>query len=145
LRESALPADRLVLEITESALVADTDATLRKLRELKALGIKLALDDFGTGYSSLTWLRRMPADVVKIDKAFVGGLPGNRNDTALIRAILNLGAALSLRTVAEGVETAEQVSLLRELGCGVAQGYLFAPPLSGDEIKAAAPGHVVLA
>ncbi|HJU64869.1 MAG TPA: bifunctional diguanylate cyclase/phosphodiesterase, partial [Gemmatimonadaceae bacterium] len=142
LREAGLPPERLVLEITESALMDDTEATLKKLREIKALGVGLALDDFGTGYSSLTWLRRMPADIVKIDKGFVNGLPRDGNDTALIRAILNLGGALSLRTIAEGVETEEQLRLLRELGCEVAQGYLFAPPLTAEAVTQEHPDYV---
>jgi diguanylate cyclase (GGDEF)-like protein len=141
LRDTGLLPARLVLEITESALMDDTEATLKKLREIKALGVGLALDDFGTGYSSLTWLRRMPADIVKIDKGFVNGLPRDGNDTALIRAILNLGGALSLRTIAEGVETEEQLRLLRELGCEVAQGYLFAPPLAAEAVRQEHPDY----
>ncbi|HEX6809230.1 MAG TPA: EAL domain-containing protein [Gemmatimonadaceae bacterium] len=128
LADSALQPDRLVLEITETVIMRDVDATLARLLELKALGVRLAIDDFGTGYSSLGSLRRFPIDVLKIDKAFVDGVTLGGNDAALARTIIALGDMLSLRTVAEGIEDSHQFRALRELGCELGQGYLFAKP-----------------
>jgi EAL domain-containing protein (putative c-di-GMP-specific phosphodiesterase class I) len=136
LRESGLDPKSLVLEITESVIMQNTKATLERLRELKALGVRLAIDDFGTGYSSLSYLQRFPVDILKIDKAFVDGVTQGGNDAALARTIIALGDMLSLRTVAEGVEDAQQRSLLRELGCELGQGYLFARPLPPEELGA---------
>jgi diguanylate cyclase (GGDEF)-like protein/PAS domain S-box-containing protein len=136
LSECALAPNRLVLEITESVIMRDTEVTLDRLQELKALGIRLAIDDFGTGYSSLSCLQRFPIDVLKIDKAFVDGVVFGRNDAALARTIIALGDMLSLRTVAEGIEDPEQGRLLRELGCELGQGYLFARPLPAEEVLA---------
>jgi len=98
-------------------------ASVATLERLKELGVRLAIDDFGTGHSSLTWLRRLPADFLKVDRTFVAGLGTDPGDTAIVRAVLNLGQALGLSTVAEGVETPEQLAALRELGCDWAQGY----------------------
>ena len=128
LAESTLEPNRLVLEITETVIMRDVDATLARLLELKALGVRLAIDDFGTGYSSLGSLRRFPIDVLKIDKAFVDGITLGGNDAALARTIIALGDMLSLRTVAEGIEDSQQFRALRELGCELGQGYLFAKP-----------------
>ena len=124
----------LVLEITESVIMQDTEPTLAKLHALKALGVRLAIDDFGTGYSSLSYLRRFPIDVLKIDKGFVDGLTRGGPDAALARTIIALGDMLSLRTIAEGVETAAQRTHLADLGCELGQGYLFAHPLQDAEI-----------
>jgi len=126
---SGLPADRLVVEITESVLAERVEDTLARLSALKALGVRLALDDFGTGFSSLAYLQRFPFDVLKIDKAFVEGVAGTGQGAALARTIVGLANALSLRTVAEGVERADQRETLAALGCDAAQGYLFARPL----------------
>jgi EAL domain-containing protein (putative c-di-GMP-specific phosphodiesterase class I) len=140
LAEAGLEAGRLVLEITETVLMADAEATLARLHALKALGVRLAIDDFGTGYSSLAHLHRFPIDVLKLDKAFVDGVAGGGKDAALARAILALGDALGLRTVAEGVETAEQRGFLEGLGCQAAQGYLFSRPVGADRLDAAVAG-----
>ena len=112
----------------------DAPATLAKLKELKDLGIRLAIDDFGTGYSSLSYLKRFPIDVLKIDQGFVRGLGGDADDTAIVRAIITVAKNLNLSVTAEGIETAEQVTLLRELGCDRGQGYYFARPLAADPL-----------
>jgi EAL domain-containing protein (putative c-di-GMP-specific phosphodiesterase class I) len=134
LRETGVAPERLTLEITESVVMRRTDATIERLRALKALGLRLAIDDFGTGYSSLAYLQRFPIDVLKIDKAFVDGVALGGTEVALARAIIGLGDALGLTTVAEGVERAEQRDALDTLGCRLAQGYLFARPLPADEM-----------
>jgi EAL domain-containing protein (putative c-di-GMP-specific phosphodiesterase class I) len=105
---------------------------VEQLHILKQLGIRLAIDDFGTGYSSLSYLRRFPVDVLKIDKAFVGALAGGPEDAALAHAIIRLADTLDLRTVAEGIETTEQLAELRRLNCDLGQGYLFARPLPSE-------------
>ncbi len=128
LRERDIPAQHLTLELTESILLDSASSTLRGLTDLKSLGVDLGVDDFGTGYSSLTYLRRFPVDFVKIDKSFVSGLPVNPDDDAIVKAVIGLGQALGLTTIAEGVETEEQLARLRALGCDMAQGYYFAKP-----------------
>jgi diguanylate cyclase (GGDEF)-like protein/PAS domain S-box-containing protein len=126
-QEAGLAPERLVLEITESVLIR-ADATCGVLEELHDLGVKLALDDFGTGYSSLAYLRRLPLDFLKIDRSFVSHLDGQGADTAIVRAIVDLAHTLGLVTVGEGVETEEQAEVLADLGCVLAQGYLYAEP-----------------
>jgi EAL domain-containing protein (putative c-di-GMP-specific phosphodiesterase class I) len=126
----------LVIEITESTLMHDTEATVAKLQALKALGVRLAVDDFGTGYSSLGYLRRFPFDVLKLDKSFVDGVALNPEDAALCHAVIRLGEALKLRVVAEGIETYEQALELHRLGCELGQGYYFAKPLTAPEAEA---------
>ena len=135
LESSGLRADRLCLEITESVVMDDAEAVIERLRELKAIGVSLAIDDFGTGYSSLSYLRRFPVDVLKVDRSFVDGLGPDPEDSAIVAAIVNLASSLELEAVAEGVETAEQLALLRQLGCTGAQGYLFAEPAPASEIE----------
>jgi EAL domain-containing protein (putative c-di-GMP-specific phosphodiesterase class I) len=132
LEEAGLPAEHLVLEITESLLMQDTETVIEKLHELKRLGVRVAIDDFGTGYSSLSYLRRFPVDILKIDKTFVDGLIDRTEGLAVARAIIDLGRALDLETVAEGIETPDQVTELRDLGCRVGQGYYFSRPLTRD-------------
>jgi EAL domain-containing protein (putative c-di-GMP-specific phosphodiesterase class I) len=133
LERSGLDPSALVLEITEGSLLQGVEATIEKLRDLKALGVRLAIDDFGTGSSSLGHLRRFPIDVLKIDKSFVDevattGLEG----PALVRAIVDLAKTLQLETVAEGIEEIEQLTELRSAGCLSGQGFLFARPLQPD-------------
>jgi diguanylate cyclase (GGDEF)-like protein len=130
---SGLDPHCLVLEITEGAIMRDSEATLKRLSELKTLGVRLAVDDFGTGYSSLAYLQRFPVDVLKIDKAFIDSVARGGNDTALTRTIVTLAEMLELGTVAEGIEEPEQLAQLRALGCEMGQGYLFARPLPPDE------------
>lgn len=128
LAASGLPAHRLCLEITESAVMSDLERSAEILDRLKEMGVELAVDDFGTGFSSLAYLKQFPVDVLKIDRAFVSGLGSDDDDTAFVRSIISLAEALGLVVVAEGVETATQSSALLDLGCERAQGYLFAAP-----------------
>jgi EAL domain-containing protein (putative c-di-GMP-specific phosphodiesterase class I) len=137
LASSGLPPASLVLEITETAMMQDTDATVEKLTALKGLGVKLAVDDFGTGYSSLSYLQRFPIDVLKIDRAFVSTLATEGDDQgSLASTIVSLAKSLRLRAVAEGVETAVQAAALADLGCELGQGYLFARPADAATIGA---------
>jgi diguanylate cyclase (GGDEF)-like protein len=130
---NSIPAERIVLELTESAIVADPDRAARAMEAIRAIGATIALDDFGTGYSNLAYLQRLPIDVLKIDQSFVTGMLGNRDKVAIVRAILSLADALGLKTTAEGVETLELAQTLAALGCTRAQGYFYAPPLDADE------------
>jgi len=136
LARSGLAPERLWLEITETVLMHDTEATIERLRALKALGVRLAVDDFGTGYSSLRYLRRFPIDLLKIAKPFVDGVASGPEGMALAKTIVDLGASLGLRTVAEGIEGANELAVLRRLGCDLGQGFLFAEPLSAEEASA---------
>jgi EAL domain-containing protein (putative c-di-GMP-specific phosphodiesterase class I) len=133
LEESALPPGQLVLEITESVLIQHAQTTLETLCALKALGVMLAIDDFGTGYSSLSYLHRFPIDVLKIDKAFVDPIGDESQRPALARAIASFAQSLQLKTVAEGVERANQAEALRALGCELGQGYFYCRPLPAEE------------
>jgi diguanylate cyclase (GGDEF)-like protein len=136
LQQCGLSPNTLILEITESVLMHDTDFTTAKLNELKALGVQLAVDDFGTGYSSLSYLREFPVDILKIDRSFISTLDNSTEDAlALPRAIVALGRALKLQTIAEGIETPEQLSQLRAMVCDQAQGYYFAKPLWAEEAE----------
>jgi diguanylate cyclase (GGDEF)-like protein len=129
LAESGLNPDRLWLEITESVLMEDADATVVTLERLRALGVHLSVDDFGTGYSSLAYLRRFPVDALKVDRSFVAGLGQDPEDSAIVEAVVSMAHSLRLSVVAEGVETREQLNRLRDLGCELAQGFLFAAPV----------------
>jgi diguanylate cyclase (GGDEF)-like protein/PAS domain S-box-containing protein len=128
------PPAQLTLELTESILIDDAEATLRQLEELKRLGVKLAIDDFGTGYSSLSYLHRFPVDIVKVDRAFVSGLRADGEGSAVATAVVHMARALGLIAAAEGVEDERQLAGLRSLGCDWAQGFLFAAALPADEI-----------
>ncbi len=129
LKEASLPADQLVLEITETCAMEDVDYTKKSLQELKNLGVSIALDDFGTGYSSLNYLKRFPVDKLKIDRSFIKGIPTNANDRAITSAIIALAHCLQLEVIAEGVESEEQLSFLRSEKCDEIQGYHFSQPL----------------
>jgi EAL domain-containing protein (putative c-di-GMP-specific phosphodiesterase class I) len=131
-----VPATSVVLEITETVFMHDTELTGRRLDALKQIGVRLALDDFGTGYSSLAYLRRFPVDILKIDKSFIDDIAGVGGDAALVHAIIELGAALDLQTLAEGVEHADQVDRLRAIGCQLAQGYFYARPADAEAATA---------
>ncbi len=133
-RRSALDPHRLTIEVTESTAMADRETSFRALRELSAAGVRIAIDDFGTGYSSLDHLREMPADILKIDRSFVAGMAANSPDSALVAAAIAMGRALEMEVVAEGIETAEQMADLRELGCQLGQGFLFSRPLPPEEL-----------
>jgi diguanylate cyclase (GGDEF)-like protein/PAS domain S-box-containing protein len=130
LEKTGLPATSLVLEITESVMMADTEFAVRRLDDLKALGVRLAMDDFGTGYSSLSYLSRFPVDILKMDRSFVGA----GENVALQSAIIALGASLSLDVIAEGIELPEQERSLQDLGCEIGQGFLFAKPMGVDAL-----------
>lgn len=134
LRASGLSADRLSLEITESVLIQDTQATLTTLQRLRELGVRISMDDFGTGYSSLSYLRSFPFDKIKIDNCFMKDLGRSDSSTAIIRAIVHLGRALGMTVTAEGVETAEQLSQVRAEGCAEGQGFLFSRPCPADAV-----------
>ena len=134
LTATGLPAERLVVEITESALVEDVEKVVERLDELKALGVQLAIDDFGTGYSSLSYLKHFAIDVLKIDKAFIDSIALGVEDSALARAVLRLGQSLNLKIVAEGVEQGVQAEVLKSLGCPMAQGYLFSRPVPATSL-----------
>ena len=134
LQQSALAADRLEVEITESLLMADPDRANQTLNELHALGVHIAIDDFGTGYSSLSYLKRMPAHIVKLDRSFVAGLPADRDDAAITQAVIALSHSLAMQVVAEGVETDAQLDFLRRAGCDQAQGYLIGRPMPAQQL-----------
>jgi diguanylate cyclase (GGDEF)-like protein/PAS domain S-box-containing protein len=134
LRESGLPPESLVLEMTESVLMDDSETVLDILRQLKQLGPRLAIDDFGTGYSSLSYLHRFPVDMLKIDRSFVERLSHASDNAELARTIVRLGQSLQLVTVAEGVEDSAQFLALRRMGCDVGQGYYFGKPMDADEL-----------
>jgi diguanylate cyclase (GGDEF)-like protein/PAS domain S-box-containing protein len=127
--ESGLPPHCLVLEITESVMMTNTEAMIDKLRALKHLGVRIAIDDFGTGYSSLSYIERFPVDILKIDKTFISRLTGTPDGSALTKAIISMSESLKLESVAEGIENPEQITVLRELGCNYGQGFHFSKPL----------------
>ena len=135
LAETGLDAEALTLEITETVLMRNPDATARMLGDLKRLGVHIAVDDFGTGYSSLAYLRQFPVDSLKIDRTFITGLALSSEAHALTHTLIQLGKALGLRTLAEGVEQHEQVRELQHEGCDLVQGFLFARPLPADGVE----------
>ena len=135
LQESGLEPRRLTLEITESILMHDIESTIDTLQRLRDLGVRLAIDDFGTGYSSLSYLRRLPVDILKIDRSFVAVVDTGPDEAALVRSIVSLGQSLRLETVAEGIEQPGQLAELKSLGTRMGQGYFFAKPLGPDEIS----------
>jgi diguanylate cyclase (GGDEF)-like protein/PAS domain S-box-containing protein len=140
--KAELPSSSLTLELTESAVMPNPEAAADLMNRLKELNIKIALDDFGTGYSSLSYLHRFPLDALKIDRSFVARMTEAQDQLEIVKTIINLGHNIGLKVVAEGVETAEQIHKLRELGCDYGQGYFFSVPLSSDDatnIIAAAP------
>jgi EAL domain-containing protein (putative c-di-GMP-specific phosphodiesterase class I) len=128
LLDTGLPANRLEIELTETAIVSDRTRALHVLRRIKALGIGVALDDFGTGYSSLETLRVFPFDKIKLDRFFISGLADSPQAIAIVRAVLALGKSLSIPVLAEGIETDEQFEVLRREGCDEAQGFLLGRP-----------------
>jgi len=134
LKATGLPGRKLVLEITEAVLLDDDEAVLIALHRLRELGIQIALDDFGTGYSSLSYLRRFPFDKIKIDRFFIKDVVDNDSSRSIIEAVVNIANSANITTVAEGVETEQQLKVLRKLGCTEIQGYLFSAPLTAPEI-----------
>ena len=141
IKETGVAPDSLTFEITETVLMREVGPTVRKLHELKSLGVQLAIDDFGTGYSSLSYLENFPVSSLKIAKQFLEGLGRGRN-AALVHAIIRIAEALELSAVAEGIETTEQLKEMRRMRCNYGQGYLFAKPLPGDELEGMLGGHL---
>ena len=133
LAETGFPAERLELELTESALMEREEEAVETLQRCRALGVHLAIDDFGTGYSSLAYLKRFPLDTLKIDKRFIDDVPQLQDDKEIVSAVVGLGHTLRLKVLAEGVETPEQLEFLTEQGCDLYQGYLFSPPVPAAE------------
>jgi diguanylate cyclase (GGDEF)-like protein/PAS domain S-box-containing protein len=134
LRASGLDPAGLILEITESTLMLDADATVRRLRQLKSLGIRVALDDFGTGFSSLSYLRQFPVDILKIDRSFLSNVTTSVQTAALVHTLVRLGEALGLDVIAEGIERSEQLHALQEAECPKAQGFFFSPAIPKEDI-----------
>ena len=134
LGETGLPADQLILEITESLLVEKSGVAELALNALHDLGVSLVLDDFGTGYSSLAYLDHFPIDGLKVDRSFIAGLGAGVERTAIVQAIVGMARALSLSVVAEGVETVEQLTELERMECDFIQGFLFSQPLPAEAV-----------
>ena len=141
LLETAISPEILKLEITESTVMTDPSAAVDMLSQIKSLGIKLSIDDFGTGYSSLSYLHRFPLDTLKIDSSFTKTISQGGENTEIVRTILPMATSLNLNVIAEGVETAEQLAILRQLHCEYAQGYYFSRPVSSDEAAALLEKH----
>jgi diguanylate cyclase (GGDEF)-like protein len=134
LAASGLPANRLELEITEAVLIRDDEAALALMHQLRKLGVRIALDDFGTGYSSLSYLQRFPFDKIKIDRCFIKGIAEPDGSPSIVQAVVNIAAERNMTTTAEGVETEQQLEILRKLGCTEMQGYLFSPAIPASDI-----------
>ena len=132
LLQSGARGDTLIFEITEGMMIEDLDATISRMHELTALGIRFSIDDFGTGYSSLAYLKRLPIYELKIDQSFVRDISESTDSTAIIQAMLSMARHLHLRVVAEGVETEQQAQFLNLAGCDCSQGYLYARPMPID-------------
>ncbi|MDP2803983.1 MAG: bifunctional diguanylate cyclase/phosphodiesterase [Phreatobacter sp.] len=136
LEDSGLPPDRLTLEITEGVMIENAELAGNLIRAIRSLGVKIALDDFGTGFSSLSYLRKFDLDTLKVDRSFVADLDSGAEAAAILHCVINLGRALGLKVVAEGVETAEQARFLRAAGCHRMQGYHFSPPIGVQAFEA---------
>lgn len=135
LKETGLDANYLELELTESVVMDNAEAVVKILGELKETGVSLDIDDFGTGYSSLIYLKLMPIDIIKIDQSFVCDMAVNVNDAAICDAIIRLAKSLNLEVIAEGVETTEQIELLKRLDCCNIQGYVVSKPLKAEDFE----------
>ncbi len=140
LTEYGVDPNRLILEITETQLMRDADATVGRLRAIKRLGVRVAIDDFGTGYSSMAYLRQFPIDALKIDRSFIAGIGTSHEGVALLHTFVQLGKALGIETLAEGIEEPEQLSQLQEERCDTGQGYLFARPLDVASLESLLQG-----
>jgi EAL domain-containing protein (putative c-di-GMP-specific phosphodiesterase class I) len=135
LRHHKLTADRLALEVTESSLMNNMEQVIATLERLKALGLKIAIDDFGTGYSSLSYLKQFPIDKIKIDQSFVRSMLQSPGDDAIVQAVIAIAAKMGLGTIAEGVETRQQLDHLKQLGCDEVQGYYYSKPVPAAEAE----------
>ncbi|MEA2590111.1 MAG: c-di-GMP phosphodiesterase, partial [Actinomycetota bacterium] len=136
LADSGLPPSSLIIEITETAIMRDAEATVAVLTALKALGVRIAIDDFGTGYSSLAYLRQFPVDSLKIDRSFINAIADSPAAGELIQSLVHLGKALGLETLAEGIEHRDQFDHLQDVGCDSGQGFMFARPLDPHALVA---------
>jgi EAL domain-containing protein (putative c-di-GMP-specific phosphodiesterase class I) len=134
LEEHSISPEQLHIEITESFFLEDQERILSKLYRLSEEGIHFSIDDFGTGYSSLSYLKRLPIRTIKIDRAFITGIPHDPSDVSLVRTIVSLCKGLNLRIIAEGAETEEQVNFLHEIGCTIIQGYYYCKPMTESEL-----------
>jgi EAL domain-containing protein (putative c-di-GMP-specific phosphodiesterase class I) len=132
LAESGLAPERLQLEVTESALVRDVESAARRPRQLSLQGVSTAIDDFGVGYSSLSYLRDLPVRTIKIDRSFIRPLPDDKGASRLVAALVALARQMQIGVVAEGIETEEQLALVRDFGCETAQGYLLGRPMEAE-------------
>jgi diguanylate cyclase (GGDEF)-like protein len=135
MQETGIDPSSLILEITESVMMADMDLSIARLTELKALGVQIAIDDFGTGYSSLNYVRRFPVDILKVDKSFIDGVSDGGESSALTAAVIELAGILNLKPVAEGIERVDQLERLLELHCALGQGFYFAKPLESGTLE----------
>jgi EAL domain-containing protein (putative c-di-GMP-specific phosphodiesterase class I) len=135
LESTGFPPEMLIVEITETCLMRDAKGALHQLNALKSLGVRIAIDDFGTGYSSLAYLQQFPVDSLKIDRTFISGMGKSPEGDSLIHTLIQLGKALNLETLAEGIEEHGQLAQLRGEKCDVGQGYLFARPVAPEEIE----------
>lgn len=138
LADAQIGAQQLMLEVTETSIMTDVEHTVRQLRALTELGVRVAVDDFGTGYSSLSYLHRLPLGILKIDRSFVSGLPDDPESSTIVRSVIGLAESLGLHTIAEGIETQEQAAALLQLGCKSGQGFLWSravPPAALDDVR----------
>jgi EAL domain-containing protein (putative c-di-GMP-specific phosphodiesterase class I) len=135
LHKNGIRKGALKLELTESLVLDNIEDSIRKMKELKKIGVKFSMDDFGTGYSSLSYLSRLPIDQLKIDQSFVRDITADQNDAAIVQTIIAMAHSLGLNVIAEGVETEEQREFLELRGCLAYQGYLFARPVPVDELE----------
>ena len=135
LEQAGIKGSNLMLEITESVLMEDRQPIIRDLDALRKLGVRIAIDDFGTGYSALSYLREFPIDTVKMDRSFVHNLGQDAADQALVRSVVELGEALDMQIIAEGIEVQGQLDSVTGLRCDIGQGYFFAPPLDADAMR----------
>ena len=135
MKEAGLDAGYLELELTESIIMDNAETVINILDELKQIGVSLAIDDFGTGYSSLIYLKHMPIDIIKIDQSFVNDMTVNKDDASICDAIIKLAKSLNLEVIAEGVETLDQIELLKRLDCNNIQGYIVSKPLGCKEFE----------
>lgn len=135
LQDTRIAAHFLEFEVTESMIINDLEGTIYILKELKSMGIYISIDDFGTGYSSLNYLKRLPVDAIKIDRSFINNINVNPDDKKITKAIIELAHSLKLKVIAEGVETQEQLKLLKQLGCDEIQGYYISGPVPSEKIE----------